>query len=336
MKKRYLYLPIKATLALFTLGLLSIVGCYPGEVQVEPDSGSINSSSGGGGGSIPVSDRISTAPPPTPTAVPSLLPEPVILESTIEPEPTVEVDPFTDPASILATIIEFAALEESSLLGQRGWVHVRNTEVFTLDRNDGDFRDVDTSIPTSMLLPSESPVFESWFHVDETGTFTEALGLVTSTDGRIYQHTVFFDGKSVNVTLKENGFTHYSMAQASEKVHLPTSNVANELQAIYQSPLVTLTAQLTEGHYILTWESEYQEPIEINTPNLPGLAVGDKQIYSFDPQTGYLLSLELYFYLEDGSLIQAIGTTMEAEFIAELPPDKASLYYDTVNTLKNE
>jgi hypothetical protein len=221
-------------------------------------------------------------------------------------------------------------------LGQPGWIHIRHTEIFTLDRNDGDFRDVNTSMPTSMLIPAESPIFESWSHVDDTGIYYEALGLVTSTDGRIYQHTVLFDGQSVNVTLKENGFAHHSMVQKPEKINLPTTNVARQLQEIYQLPNVTLTAQLTAGHYILVWESVFQEPMEIKSPNLPALAVGDKQISAFDPQTGHLLSVELYFYLEDGTLIQTIGTTVEAEFIAELPPDKAPLYYETVEALQNE
>jgi hypothetical protein len=73
------------------------------------------------------------------------------------------------------------------------------------------------------------------------------------------------------------------------------------------------------------------------TPILPGLVVRDQQILTFDPKTGQLLSQDRYYYLEDGTEIQANGTTFEtAEFTAELPPDKVPLYYDTVAALQNE
>jgi hypothetical protein len=318
MKNRFQYVLTKAVLALFIIGITFTIGCSPTEVQVEPAE-SANSHNTRGSGS------------PTAVPTPSQQPEQEVTETAVE------IDPLSDPDSILATINEFAAKQEAAFFGQPGWLFVKRTEIVSIDQGDGVYRSGPTvSIPTSELFPAESPISESWYHIDETGLYQEGLGLVTADDGVIYQHTVLFDGQWVHVTLMEHGSTYNNSRYNLQKVDLPIHYAVQLLEEIYQLPKITLTAHLSDGKYTIVRETMYEEPLVLDMPQLPAPAIGDGISYTFDPQTGQLLAEAVYYFLEDGTLHLATETTVHVEFMLELPPDRAPLYYDTVNELKNE
>lgn len=253
-----------------------------------------------------------------------------------------ETSPITDSALIVSTVKEFAARQEAALLGKSGWIYVRRIEVASDEQKQGDYSSPSgASIPFVELVPPETPIFEGWSHVDETGLYREALGLVTSATGTIHQHSVLYDGKWIHLTLRDRGFPQeqYRSSHSLARVHLPTSYTAQWLEEIHDLANVTLTAYSVNGRYVVVKESTYKEPFMLGSleqPGLPAPAVGDKMTYTFDGQTGQLLSEEVYYILEDGNRFLAGKSEYHVEFMSELPPERAPLYYDAVNTIKGE
>jgi hypothetical protein len=253
-----------------------------------------------------------------------------------------EANPMTDSALIVSTVKELAGRQETALLGKPGWIYVRRIEVASDEQKQGEYGSPSgASIPFAELVPAQTPIFEGWSHVDETGLYHEALGLVLSPNGTIHQHSILYDGTWTHLTLRDNGFPQeqYRSSHSVIKVHLPASYTAQWLAEIVNLDNITLTAYQLGEQYTVVKESIYKEPFRLGSseqPGLPAPAVGDKTTYIFDMQTGQLLSEEVYYILEDGRTFLAGNSEYHVAFMPELPPEKAPLYYDAVNTIMGE
>lgn len=340
MRRKFEYMLIGALLTLFVIGAAFAVGLSQTEAQSE----------------LAVAEQAEANEPDSSlSAAIEKAPETIAFDSVLiaDDEPSQEaieapgshnddeLEPgtITDPAQIVTTLKAFAARHEAALLGQPGWILVRRMEVASDEQRQGEYSSpTGVSVPFVGLVPAESPIFEGWTRVDEQGLYHEALGLVTSADGAIHQHSVLFDGQWVHVTLRAKGFPQeqYRSPHSFVRVHLPTSETAHWLEEIQDLDNVSLTAYVTDGKYTVVKEGSYKEPLDLDTPRLPAPALGDKTTYTFDTETGQLLSEEVYFLLQDGSAFLAGRSEYYTEFMLELPIEKALLYYEVVNAIKGE
>lgn len=182
---------------------------------------------------------------------------------------------------IVATVKEFAARQEVAVLGQPGWILIKEVDVASSEQRQGDYgSSTGVAVPFQELVPADSSIFENWTHVDETGLYHEGLGLVMSADGTIYQHTVLLDGQWIHMTLRARGFPEAQTISSHDftRAVLPSLRVAQSLEDIATLPNVRLTARLDGERYIVVKESTYDEPFNLGTPEQPALpapAVGD-------------------------------------------------------------
>ncbi|RMD52857.1 MAG: hypothetical protein D6835_01445 [Candidatus Thermofonsia bacterium] len=241
--------------------------------------------------------------------------------------------PQTNMDIIIYTVSELARKQEEALMGKTGWLHVKVQFYIPEEQKGNGYHSaaIDEIIPIEVLVP-QNPIFDSWYHVDETGLYREALSLVMAPDGTIHQQSVLVDGVWVNLTLKALG-THqqqYETPGSLEIAVLPTAEVYRILEESQTWPDVSMQAYMENGRYVVIKEQRYDDPIE-NAVFMPEPVIGGKEIYYFDQETGELLYSEVQSLLQS-EVWYAGGnkTYLTVEFLPEMPVEISRLFNDLV------
>lgn len=241
-------------------------------------------------------------------------------------------NPQTNMDIIVYTVSELARKQEEILMGKPGWLHVKTQLSIPEEQRGNGYHSATTDeiIPMEVLVPND-PILESWYHVDENGLYQEALSLVTTPDGTIYQQSVLVDGAWVNLTLKTLG-THPNQYETPTISVAATSPATNAFQTLEKSRTwsnVSMQAYLENGQYIVIKEQNH-DPIE-GESSIPEPVIKSKEIYVFDQVTGQLISSKTQALLQSGTWI-TVGekSYLMSEFLPELPMETSKLFSDSM------
>ncbi|MCC6602317.1 MAG: hypothetical protein IT327_03845 [Anaerolineae bacterium] len=248
-------------------------------------------------------------------------------------------NPQTNMDIVINMVKEFAQQQEETLLYKPGWLHTVSQPYTPKDQLGSE--NVNSAatgelVPREELVP-DSAQFESWYHVDERGSYSEAISLVVSSDGTIHQESVLVDDQWFNLTLQARGFVQaqYQMRNLSNQVILPISDVANSLDSMQTQANVKMWAYLDNEQYIVTVEESYEQPLEDSIQQTTILS--GKIIYSIDASTGQLLSTEVQLLNEDGNWhLREKWDHLVTEFMPGLPEDMAQLYANALSAVGKE
>ncbi len=194
----------------------------------------------------------------------------------------------TDDA--LALVHQFADQQEAALLGQPGWLHIITQSAHDIN-------------------------VESWYHIDETGIFDQAMKLTRSSDGTLLEKSLFVDGKW-HVQLPQTTDEAHETAAPSDVtmvIMLPTSTAARSLSRIATRSTAPFQVIMEEDFTHITATESYPEPIGDET------IIGSRATFVFDNQTGALISHEQHPILESGKPTTVEKWTYSAEFMSTLP-----------------
>ena len=196
--------------------------------------------------------------------------------------------------------------------------------------------------PTGQAVLLPNPVTQdSWYFIDGTTHFQESLGRIMAEDGTVTQLSLYTQGRFVNLTLKEAGYSEadYLSFESQPELTLPTPMVAERLAATltWQKTQVSMEAYIQNGQYTVIVRGILAEPFE-DTTFMPGqLVTGDKVVYIFDLNTGHLLSEEMYRVIEGGTEVyMGRNDYLLTEYFSELPGDIAELFDNALNAAAEE
>lgn len=248
-------------------------------------------------------------------------------------------DPLTETEVIIQTVTEFVQKREESLLGKSGWIHVVTQPHAPEEERGSNSVHIGSTgevVPRDELVP-DSAQFETWYHVDETGVYNEAMSLVTSPDGVIHQQSVLVDNQWLNLTLRAKSVTQseYMTNNPSNEIALPAVTAANSLNEMTNWENVSLRAQAENGLYVVSAEQTFEKPVEDVILAEPVLA--GKQVFTFDAETGQLLMNESHLQLSDGTwILREKWTYSTTEFVRELPASAAEVFSDAMRLLEEK
>lgn len=233
--------------------------------------------------------------------------------------------------NILKVVRGFAQQEEVNLLGKEGWLHISRQEYMPTEmRGNGS-----PQLPMSQLYPEDTMFPENWYHVDGTGVYHEALALTMTADGAITQKSISVNGSIVNLTARAAGFTNgeYESAQSLEKVWLPAADALHMLEQM-QGWSGSLSASQTGDEYVVIYERLYEESMVDSITQEP--IAGEKILYTFDGNTGQLLSRE--FQSLRGGTWEVLHKVsyLTTEFMKDLPSDVAQIFNNALNSLQED
>lgn len=254
---------------------------------------------------------------------------PVGASQSAESEVAPSLDIENDVVEILNVVRGFAQKEETNFLGQEGWIQISTQEYMPTEmRGNGS-----PELPMNQLYPEDNSFPENWYHVDKTGIYYESLALTFSADGTITQKSIFANGRIVNLTARAAGFANgeYDSVQSPTKVSLPASGALYMLEQMQSWP-GTLSAKLTDNQYVVTYERLYEEVLVNPITQQP--AIGEKTIYTFDGNTGQLLSREFQALHGEGWVVMHKLTYLTVEFTTVLPTDIDQLFNDALSSSK--
>ncbi len=241
--------------------------------------------------------------------------------------------PQTNMDIIVYTVSELARKQEEAFLGQPGWFHVKWQMIFPEGQKGSGYHSATTGeiIPMEVLVP-ENPVFDSWYHVNETGHYREALSLVMAPDGTIHQQSVLMDGTWTNLTLKALD-THLNQYETSNALAIAASPTSEAFRALEKSRTwsgISMQAYLENGQYIVIKEQRH-DLIE-DTGFMPEPVIGNREIHIFDQATGQLLSSEVQSLLQSETWV-SVGekTYLTIELMSELPMEISQLFSDSMD-----
>mgnify|MGYP007059438813 CR=1 FL=1 len=248
-------------------------------------------------------------------------------------------NPQTNMDIVINMVKEFARQQEETLLYKPGWLHTVSQPYTPKDQlGSENVHSAATGelVPRVELVP-DSGQFESWYHVDERGSYNEAISLVVSSDGTIHEESILVDDQWFNLTLQARGFVQaqYQTRNLSNQVILPISDVANSLDSMQTQGNVKMWAYLDNEQYIVTVEESYEKPLEDSIQQTTILS--GKIMYSIDATTGQLLSTEVQLLNEDGNwYLREKWDHLVTEFMPQLPEDMAQLYANALSAVGEE
>ncbi len=252
-----------------------------------------------------------------------------------EPEQPVLPSDTTDISAILAVVTEFANRQEAALFGRNGWLHLQSTIYIPPEQRGNGYHLASGEVLAMEEVVPAAPLFETWYHVDATGTYHQAMGLVSATDGTIQQQTVFVNGRWVNLTLDYAQAAHNSQG-ATAKATLPAREILHQLESMSTWRNVSMEATWVDGQYTVIAEQLYEEPIA-DAVFMPEPVTGIRVTHVFDSATGQPLTWETQALLESGAvLLTERGTYLTAEFVPELPVEVAQQLDAALNKLQED
>ena len=243
----------------------------------------------------------------------------------------------TDLDAILARLTEFAHLQDEAVLGRPGWLHVKSVMTIPEERRGNGYFLGETNevLPMEALNP-DNQVSETWYHVDETGSYDQGMGLVSSPDGAIYQQTILADGTWVNLTLKAAGAYRQQYESRAESIIplMPTALVLSALEERREWQNVSIQAYLEGDRFIVVAEQEYNPPID-NDISIAAPIVKGREIFTFVEKTGYLFSREVQVLpLNDTWLTIEEEEYLVVELESELPEEVLYLFDNAMKLLE--
>ena len=273
--------------------------------------------------SLPTNDVVLTTQPNTPS-------KPDSEEEHTLPWGTKD-NPQTDIDIIVYTVSELAKKQESQILGKAGWLHIK-WQLNLSRENEGTYHSAttDEEIPMELLIP-QNPIFDVWYHVDETGLYKEALSLATSSDNSIYQQSVLVDNEWVNITLKalDTEVGQYKTAHTPIIAKSPASEFLFSLEEEIAKTDIKIYAYLENSQYFVIKE-QHHDPLE-NVVSLHEPIIGSKEILVFDQESGQLLSSEMHSLLQNETWLP-VGTKsfLTTEFLNDLPSEINKLFNESM------
>lgn len=247
--------------------------------------------------------------------------------------------PLTEVDIIIQTVAEFVQKQKENLLGKSGWIHVV-AQPYVLEEQRGSnslyVGSTGEVISSDKLVP-DSAQFETWYRVNETGIYNEAISLVTSPNGVIHQQSVLVGNQWLNLTLKARGVTQseYSTNNPSNEIVLPVVTAANILNDMSTWENVNLQAQVENGVYVVSADQTFAEPLE--DAILAKRVLVGRQIFTFDAKTGQLLMTESHLQIDDGTwILRERWTYSTTEFDSELPAIVAEIFSDSMSMVEEK
>lgn len=246
-------------------------------------------------------------------------------------------DPVTDIDMIILTVAEFVRVQEEALLSSPGWLHVKSTLVIPEQMRGNGYHvaGTDEVLPMQVLVPA-SPIYETWYHIDQTGTYSEAMGLVSSQEDAIHQRTILIDGQWINLTLKTAGARReqYETRASVDAPLLPISLVLQALEERREWRNINIYAYSDKGRFIVIAEQQYDSPID-NAISITEPVSGSREIFNFEEGTGRLLSREAQVLPLNGSwLTTEKEDYLVVELTSELSHEASRLFSDAMNLLE--
>ncbi len=246
----------------------------------------------------------------------------------------------TDADLILAQVAEMTRKQEDALANQTGWLHLKSL-IMIADQMTGDSYRVGEegeTLPMAALTP-ENSVFETWYLIDETGVYSQGMGLVSSQDGAIHQQTILVDGKWINLTLKAAGAyrqQYETVAPSSMSSLLPDTHIFQSLKESQQWKNTSWIAYSENGRFIVLAEQKYDPPID-NALGSPEPVVATREVFTYNEETGRLISREAQLLPQNSTWL----TSEREEYFATevtpvLPEGTQSLFNDAIQTLSKE
>lgn len=227
---------------------------------------------------------------------------------------TTAVEPQPD---ILQTVAAFVDQQKAGLFQQAGWLYIQSSLYLAPETGGSDYYiyKTDQSLPLDSLVPRPA-TFESWYHVDTNGRYDQGLTVVTDAQGAVQQQSRFADGKWHNLTV--------ASSLASDGIAtIPAEQALATLQEQAGWSTVTLSAQTEADQYVVTAVQQYKSPLE-NAIFMPEPVIGGREIFTFDSQTGFLLSRQTDAQLQSGQwLLLENETYLTVERQTELPSQAA-------------
>ena len=270
-------------------------------------------------------------------AVPAELSDYVTMSESNSPSLPGAVD--EDVNIIIQTVAEFAQKQENNLLGKSGWIHVVAQPYVPEEQRGSNSLYVGSTgevISRDKLVP-DSARFETWYRVNETGIYNEAISLVISPNGVIHQQSVLVGNQWLNLTLKARGVTQseYSANNPSNEIALPVVTAVNILNDMSTWENVNLQAQVENSVYVVSADQTFEDPLE--DAILAERVLAGKQIFTFDATTGQLLMTESHLQLDDGTwILRERWTYSTTEFDSELPVAVAEIFSDSMGMVEEK
>lgn len=195
------------------------------------------------------------------------------------------------------------------------WVHIREVKKFDTDLpNNG-------VLPNGMAVPNEQ-INDIWHYIDEQGMITKTISIMRDKDGNIVQVGVGSNGTSWNSATGEVDGQDYFQLEGLDGGFL------RELMWLksFGSNPVMKSVELPNGHPGVQVEivEKFDEPLDGDDYKVP--IVGAETVATFDSITGYLISWEKIFYLQDGS--KRVFSRLIQEVQIEPPTEEVLTYFD--------
>jgi hypothetical protein len=246
--------------------------------------------------------------------------------------------PETNISVIVHIVKELARKQEELLLGQVGWLQVIMHSFIPANQRVVEaevYLGPDISVRHEAIIP-QSPQYEFWYHLNEAGSYDEAIGRIMDLDGKVYQESILIEGRWANLTFRDLGVPAKGyIVPHSTTPPLGISQEANFLEIASTWTGTSMEAYQNNGQYKVTVYEMYEEPV--NDMILQDLVMGLRQTMVFDMKSGHYLSKETEILLKDNTwVLRERWDFPTAAFFKELPEELTRLFYDAIRSLAEE
>ncbi len=215
------------------------------------------------------------------------------------------------PIDVIAEFINRAA----KTLNQPGWVHVQETTVYDIDRENNGILPDGTVVPLSYIV-------DSWYHVNDDGLVDQSVSIMVSYEGEALQTSVFANNSLWNSSTGQEtaqgpyylGSLDYHFAADVQEI-LARSSIYPEF--------VNSEDYLRSGISIFTIEEELNPPLLTVDYTAPVYAV--RTVATFENATGFLTDLKRIMRFGDGSERTYFHIMLKIETGSEPPRDVLTL-----------
>ncbi|MDH3944491.1 MAG: hypothetical protein OEV06_10400, partial [Anaerolineae bacterium] len=196
--------------------------------------------------------------------------------------------------------------EKASASLQEGWLHIRVEEIFDEEISNG-------VLPNGITIPNKQ-INDLWFHLDNNHMVYQAVSIMQSIDGEIVQ-----------IGVGSNGTAWNSATDAFDESSTPSvltgldSGFLRDVTFVpdFGKPLEVEVTRVSDTEVVFTAVERFDIPIT-NSVDYEIPIVGTEITAVFDPNTGYLVTMETVIRFEDGS--ERVFRWLKQEISFEEPP----------------
>lgn len=197
--------------------------------------------------------------------------------------------------------------EKASASLQAGWLHIRVEEIFDEEISNG-------VLPNGITIPNKQ-INDLWFHLDNNHMVYEAVSIMQSIDGEIVQ-----------IGVGSNGTAWNSATDAFDESSTPSvltgldSGFLRDVTFVpdFGKPLEVEVTRVSDTEVVFTAVDKPDIPMPITNSDYETPIIETVITAVFDPNTGYLVSMETVFRFADGS--ERVFRWLKQEISFEEPP----------------